>query len=160
MNRSSKRIESKTKGTANNYLWSFSKNDDGTVRIYNRLSGTAAYISKDADDQTVMVGNDYDWTLIEVTTDTGNKGIAIVAGNGSSGWYSNPDAWTQVLTKPYTWGASVWTFENTGIEVPTAIEEVAITDNNTGNIYDLSGRRIEAPTQGIYIVDGQKVVIK
>ena len=160
MNRSSKRIESKTKGTANNYLWSFSKNDDGTVRIYNRLSETAAYISKDADDQTVMVGNDYDWTLIEVTTDTGNKGIAIVAGNGSSGWYSNPDAWTQVLTKPYTWGASVWTFENTGIEVPTAIEEVAITDNNTGNIYDLSGRRIETPTQGIYIVDGQKVVIK
>ena len=96
---------------------------------------------------------------MKVTTDTGNKGIAIVAGNGSSGWYSNPDAWTQVLTKPYTWGASVWTFENSGIDVPTAIEEIAV-NVATDDIYDLSGRRITNPEKGIYVVNGNKVLIR
>ena len=31
---------------------------------------------------------------------------------------------------------------------------------NTGYIYDLSGRRVVAPTKGLYIVNGKKVIIK
>ena len=160
MNRSTKRVEPKSKNTSDNYLWSFDKNDDGSVRIYNKLSGTAAYISKESDDQPLMVGNDYDWDLIEVTTDTGNKGIAIVAANGTSGWYTNPDAWNYILTKPYTWGASAWTLEKSGIEVPTAIEEVMDDSTKIKGIYDLQGRKVENPTNGLYIVDGKKMLIK
>ena len=51
-----------------------------------------------------------------------------------------------------------------GGQVPTGIDDVkAILEdansNNTG-IYDLSGRRVDNPTKGIYIINGKKVIIK
>jgi hypothetical protein len=33
-------------------------------------------------------------------------------------------------------------------------------EQNAGNIYDIQGRKIEAPSKGIYIVNGKKVVLK
>jgi hypothetical protein len=107
-----------------------------------------------------MVGRDYNWTLKETTTDQGNKGIGIVCGNGSSGWYINPSAWNYVLTKPYTWGGSVWTFEKSDKEVETGIEEVTGESANAGTIYDLQGRKVENPSNGIYIINGKKVLVK
>jgi hypothetical protein len=97
--------------------------------------------------------------LKEATTDTGNKGIAIIGGNGSSAWYTNPSSWQYILTKPYTWGASVWSFEKSNIEIETAIEEVE-TDGGMEGIYDLQGRKVENPTKGLYIVDGKKMLLK
>jgi hypothetical protein len=108
----------------------------------------------------VLVGKEYDWTLKETTTDTGNKGIAIVSGNGDSAWYINPTSWGYVLTKPYTWGGSVWTFEKSNVKVETGIGEVKAENGNVKGIYDLQGRKVENPTQGIYIVDGEKVFVK
>ena len=107
-----------------------------------------------------MVGKEYNWTLIETTTDQGNKGIGIVSGNGSSAWYVNPSAWNYVLTKPYTWGGSVWTLEKSNVQVETSITEVKTEDGNVKGIYDLAGRRVENPTTGIYIVDGVKTLVK
>ena len=167
MNRSTKKIEPKTKSTADNYLWSFTKNVDGTVRIYNKANGEAAYINSAADDQTLYVGKDYDWTLVETTTDQGNKGIGIVSSNGSSAWYINPSAWSYVLTKPYTWGGSVWTLEKSNVQVETSVTEVkgeptvdASQSGNVKGIYDLAGRQVENPTTGIYIIDGVKTLVK
>lgn len=160
LNRSTKKVEPKSKGTADNYLWSFTKNADGTVRIYNKANGEAAYISSAADDQTVMVGKEYDWTLVETTTDQGNKGIGIVSSNGSSAWYINPSAWNYVLTKPYTWGGSVWTLEKSNVQVETGITEVKGKSGNVKGIYDLAGRQVENPTTGIYIIDGVKTLVK
>ena len=160
LNRSSKKIEPKAKGTADDFLWSFTKNVDGTVRIYNKANGEAAYINSAADDQTVMVGKEYDWTLVETTTDQGNKGIGIVSSNGSSAWYINPSAWNYVLTKPYTWGGSVWTLEKSNVQVETSISEVKTEDGKVKGIFDLSGRQVENPTAGIYIVNGKKLFIK
>ena len=161
LNTSNKQIGVKNnKGTSDIYLWSFSKNSDGTVCIYNKANGEAAYIGTDADDQTLMVGKEYNWTLIETTTDQGNKGIGIVSGNGSSAWYVNPSAWNYVLTKPYTWGGSVWTFEKSNVQVETGITEVEGENAEVKGIFDLSGRRVENPTTGIYIVNGKKVLVK
>ena len=157
---SNNRVEPKAKGSTDNFLWSFTKNSDGTVNIYNKANGQPAYIAGDAADQTLKVGKEYAWTLKETTTDTGNKGIAIVAGNGEHGWYTNPDAWGYVLTKPYTWGASVWTLEKSAVEVETGISEVKGESGEVKGILDLSGRRVENPTTGIYIVNGKKVIIK
>lgn len=159
-NTGTKRIDTKTKGRTDNFLWSFVKNNDGTVYIYNKSNGQAAYISSDADDQTLKVGKEYVWTLKETTTDTGNKGVAIVAGNGSSGWYTNPDAWNYVLTKPYTWGASVWTFEKSDVEVETGISDVKTENGNWNVIYDLTGRKVKKPTKGIYIINGNKMLLR
>ncbi|MBO7194402.1 MAG: family 20 glycosylhydrolase [Bacteroidaceae bacterium] len=160
LNRSTRKVEPKSKGTADDFLWSFTKNVDGTVRIYNKANGEAAYINSAADDQTVYVGQDYDWALVETTTDQGNKGIGIVSANGSSAWYINPSAWSYVLTKPYTWGGSVWTFEKSNVQIETGITEVKDESGNVKGIFDLSGRRVENPTAGIYIVDGNKVLVK
>lgn len=159
-NSSNKKVEPEIKGTGDNFLWSFVKNNDGTVYIYNKANGKSAYIANNADDQTVMVGRDYAWTLKETTTDTGNKGIAIVSANGSSAWYINPNAWNYVLTKPYTWGGSVWNLEKSTVEIETGIEDVTSEAVVATGIYDLQGRRVETPTRGIYIIDGEKVSIK
>ena len=160
LNRSTKKVEPKAKGTDDNFLWSFVKNADGTIRIYNKANGEAAYVNSAADDQTVFVGKEYDWTLKETTTDQGNKGIGIVSANGSSAWYINPTAWGYVLTKPYTWGGSVWTFEKSNVQVETSIEEVKGESREVKGIFDLSGRRVENPAKGIYIIDGKKVLVK
>ena len=154
------RVEPKAKGTTDNFLWSFTKNSDGTVNIYSKANGQAAYIAGDALDQTVKVGKEYAWTLKETTTDTGNKGIAIVAGDGEHGWYTNPDAWSYVLTKPYTWGASVWTLEKSTVEVETGISEVETENGKGKTIYDPAGRSVDNPTKGIYIINGKKVLVK
>ncbi|MBQ8257694.1 MAG: family 20 glycosylhydrolase [Bacteroidaceae bacterium] len=149
------------KGTADKFLWSFIKNADGTIYIYNKSNGKGAYISSNAADQTLMVGKEYAWTLIETTTDTGNKGIAIVAGDGEHGWYTNPNAWNYVLTKPYTWGASVWTLEKSGIDVPTSIIEIESDAKAENTIYDLRGNRLSRIiTPGIYIINGKKTFVK
>jgi hypothetical protein len=86
--------------------------------------------------------------------------VCIIDGSGSFSWYTNPDVWNYVLMKPF-WGACTWEFVNSGIEVPTGIDEV-ITENENAKdeIYDLSGRRVSKPTSGIYIVNGEKRVIK
>ena len=160
LNTSNSQVEPKAKGTGDNYLWSIVKNNDGTVYIYNKANGKSAYINSNADDQKVYVGRDYVWTLVETTTDQGNKGIGIVSGNGSSAWYINPDAWGYVLTKPYTWGGSVWTFEKSNIQVETGIEEVCENNTDSNVIYDLNGRQVENPTKGIYVINGNKILVK
>ena len=161
LNTSNKQIGVRgSKGTGDIFLWSFTKNTDGTVCIYNKANGEAAYIGTDADDQTLMVGEEYNWTLIETTTDQGNKGIGIVSGNGSSAWYVNPSAWNYVLTKPYTWGGSVWTLEKSNVQVETNITEVKGENEKVKAVFDLAGRKVENPTAGIYIVDGKKIFVK
>ena len=43
---------------------------------------------------------------------------------------------------------------------PTAIEEVKGENGNVKTIYDLQGRKVVNPKEGLYIVDGKKVFIK
>lgn len=54
-----------------------------------------------------------------------------------------------------------FSFGDDDMETPLAIEEVALPENIVGQpIYDLQGRRVKNPSQGIYIVNGKKYVIK
>ena len=48
---------------------------------------------------------------------------------------------------------------NLGDKELTAINGV-ITESAPKAIYDLSGRRVENPTTGLYIVNGKKVLVK
>lgn len=43
---------------------------------------------------------------------------------------------------------------------PTAINGIATDVENSGNIYDLAGRKISKPTKGIYIQNGKKYLVK
>jgi hypothetical protein len=150
---------SSSKNESDNYLWRIKKNTDGTVFIYSKKTQTAAYLTSNAVDQKVKVGKDYAWILEERSLD-GKTGVCIIDGSGSFSWYTNPDVWNYVLMKPF-WGACTWEFVNSGIEVPTGIDEVK-TENGERKteIYDLSGRRVTAPAKGVYIVDGKKQIVR
>ena len=43
---------------------------------------------------------------------------------------------------------------------PTGIGETLRYENESQNVYDLQGRRVDQPTKGLYIVNGRKIVIK
>ncbi len=160
LNASTKNVEPKTSGTTDNYLWAFKKNADGTVSIFNKSGlGRATYVGSSAADQVVKSGSNYNWTLMEVTTDQNHTGIAIVDKSGQYSWYTNPSAFANVILKPYNWGASIWTLERQDIEVPTGIHGVA-ADGEPTQYYDLSGRRVQQPERGIYVTDRHTKVLK
>lgn len=161
-NSTSKRVEPKTHSTADNFLWSIRKTNNGRVYLYNKASGTAAYIASDVADQTVKVGQEYAWKLEEMTVDTGNTGICIIGSEGVTSWYTNPDAWNYVLTKPF-WGGCIWSFEKAGVSVPTSIENIenGTASGNNDVLYDLQGRKVYSTDKSIYITgDGKKIYLK
>ena len=64
-----------------------------------------------------------------------------------------------------------WTPDPSGVKGLTVTFDddeatgIAIIENGnlnilTGKIYDISGREVQKPTRGIYIIDGKKVMIK
>lgn len=149
---------SSSKSEDDTYLWRIKKNTDGTVFIYSKKTQTAAYLTSNAVDQKVKVGKDYAWTLEERSLD-GKTGVCIIDGSGSFSWYTNPDVWNYVLTKPF-WGACTWEFQESGIEVPTSINDIQKTNDSDNTVYDLSGRKVATQTtSGVYIV-GDRIIIK
>lgn len=54
-------------------------------------------------------------------------------------------------------GSKEWTIVN---GTDTGIDEVKGENGNVKAIYDLTGRKVEIPTKGIYIIDGKKVFVK
>lgn len=111
-------------------------------------------------------------------------GEAIEGGKLGSGWPSGPEAaWALEDSKTITWtgdGTStvgfltgieddfmgapyvskiVFTLEEPAPEPPTGVSTIKVTPEK-GAWYDLNGRRVTQPTKGIYIKDGNKVVIK
>ena len=45
-------------------------------------------------------------------------------------------------------------------EEATGIKTIATDSRNNGQIYDLSGRKVQKPTRGIYIQNGRKLIVK
>ncbi len=146
------------------FYWSIVKRADGTIYVYNKATGTAAYVSQNAVDQTVKLGDAKAglsrWALVPVTTDTGTEGVALIAEGGENAWYTNPSAFNTVLLKPSSWGASAWILERTEKVVPTAIRAISAEEDADAPYYDLSGRRVSEPKRGVYIHGHRKVTIK
>ena len=159
-NNSSKTVvHQASRGTGDNFLWSVVKRPDGTVYLYNKATGTAAYPASEAEETTIKVGDNYAWTLEERTND-GKTGICIINSTGAYSWYINPDvvAWPGVIFKPINWGASTWEFEKSNVQVETGVSTIS-KDSNAGVVYDLYGRRVGRLTQpGVYICDGNKIL--
>lgn len=45
------------------------------------------------------------------------------------------------------------------VAAPTAIDGISVDGQNGQDVYDLQGRKVEHPTKGLYIVNGQKVLM-
>ena len=150
-------IAPRTKGEGDSFLWQFVKKGD-KVSIISKLTGKPAYIDTEADGTNLKTGSPYEWGLNEYTCDEGKTGIQIITANGEFSWYTNPGAWkNNVILKPKTYGASIWTFEvsnvATGVHATTAPAIVPTS------YYDLQGRRVSQPTHGVYVTNtGHKVI--
>ena len=153
---SSKTVHQKSKGKGDHYLWSVVKLPGGAIYLYNKATGTAAYPASYSGERAIKLGEEYAWTLEERTLD-GKTGICIIDANGANSWYTNPDAWSYILLKPF-WGACTWEFQISDIEVPVGIDP-ASKEHTEGLTYDLYGRKVGRLTQpGVYIRDGRKVL--
>lgn len=150
-------IAPRTKGEGDSFLWQFVKKGD-KVSIISKLTGKPAYIDTEADGTNLKTGSPYEWGLNEYTCDEGKTGIQIITANGEFSWYTNPNAWkNNVILKPKTYGAAIWTFEvsnvATGVHATTAPAIVPTS------YYDLQGRRVSQPTHGVYVTNtGHKVI--
>lgn len=151
-------IAPRTKGEGDSFLWQFVKKGD-KVSIISKLTGKPAYIDTEADGTNLKTGSPYEWGLNEYTCDEGKTGIQIITANGELSWYTNPGAWkNNVILKPKTYGAAIWTFEvsnvATGVHATTAPAMVPTS------YYDLQGRRVNQPTHGVYVTNTGRKVIK
>lgn len=151
-------IAPRTKGEGDSFLWQFVKKGD-KVSIISKLTGKPAYIDTEAEGTNLKTGSPYEWGLNEYTCDEGKTGIQIITANGEFSWYTNPNAWkNNVILKPKTYGAAIWTFEvsnvATGVHATTAPAMVPTS------YYDLQGRRVNQPTHGVYVTNTGRKVIK
>lgn len=151
-------IAPRTKGEGDSFLWQFVKKGD-KVSIISKLTGKPAYIDTEADGTNLKTGSPYEWGLNQYTCDEGKTGIQIITANGEFSWYTNPNAWkNNVILKPKTYGASIWTFEvsnvATGVHATTAPATVPTS------YYDLQGRRVSQPSHGVYVTNTGRKVIK
>lgn len=151
-------IAPRTKGEGDSFLWQFVKKGD-KVSIISKLTGKPAYIDTEAEGTNLKVGSPYEWGLNEYTCDEGKTGIQIITANGEFSWYTNPGAWkNNVILKPKTYGAAIWTFEvsnvATGVHATTAPAIVPTS------YYDLQGRRVSQPSHGVYVTNTGRKVIK
>lgn len=151
-------IAPRTKGEGDSFLWQFVKKGD-KVSIISKLTGKPAYIDTEAEGTNLKTGSPYEWGLNQYTCDEGKTGIQIITANGELSWYTNPGAWkNNVILKPKTYGASIWTFEvsnvATGVHATTAPAIVPTS------YYDLQGRRVSQPSHGVYVTNTGRKVIK
>ena len=151
-------IAPRTKGEGDSFLWQFVKKGD-KVSIISKLTGKPAYTDTEADGTNLKTGSPYEWGLNEYTCDEGKTGIQIITANGEFSWYTNPNAWkNNVILKPKTYGAAIWTFEvsnvATGVHAATAPAIVPTS------YYDLQGRRVSQPSHGVYVTNTGRKVIK
>lgn len=151
-------IAPRAKGEGDSFLWQFVKKGD-KVSIISKLTGKPAYIDTEAEGTNLKTGSPYEWGLNEYTCDEGKTGIQIITANGEFSWYTNPNAWkNNVILKPKTYGAAIWTFEvsnvATGVHAATAPAIVPTS------YYDLQGRRVSQPSHGVYVTNTGRKVIK
>lgn len=151
-------IAPRTKGEGDSFLWQFVKKGD-KVSIISKLTGKPAYIDTEAEGTNLKTGSPYEWGLNQYTCDEGKTGIQIITANGELSWYTNPGPWkNNIILKPKTWGAAIWTFEvsnvATGVHATTAPAIVPTS------YYDLQGRRVSQPSHGVYVTNTGRKVIK
>lgn len=151
-------IAPRTKGEGDSFLWQFVKKGD-KVSIISKLTGKPAYIDTEAEGTNLKVGSPYEWGLNEYTCDEGKTGIQIITANGEFSWYTNPNAWkNNVILKPKTYGAAIWTFEVSN--VATGVHATTAPAIMPTSYYDLQGRRVSQPSHGVYVTNTGRKVIK
>lgn len=145
--------------TDDNFLWCIEKVGNGKVKIYNKATKKAAYVTAIAQDKNILLGTYTKATEFTLGYNETAEASGVIIGDGTYSWYTNPNAFSTYLPmKPIAWGGSMWNFEKT-TEEATGIDTIVTNEATTPLwYYELNGRRIIQPERGIFITnDGQKV---
>ena len=131
--------------------YSFAITGDVDAIENNLFAGTVAaeYITEDAYVLSAPGGDD---TKLGLYTAAFNQSGNTAFKNNSHKAYLPKDVLTTVAQN-----SNGFTFD---FEGTTAIEDVNVEEAEINAIYDLQGRKVENPTKGIYIINGNKVIIK
>ena len=99
---------------------------------------------------------------VAVPAGTTSDGNMYVLNNGSQGvgFYKLASGKTLGVGKAYLIYTGSLAREFFSLDETTGIEDINRETITNNRYYDLQGRRVENPTNGIYIVNGKKVVIK
>lgn len=149
-------------------LWYIKKNNDGTLKIFNKKTQKQAYVLSSGDGQSLRAdfsgSGITDWTLEEHRNNDTRTGLLIKEPSDQFSWYTN-DNTDKVTTKDKRQNQAIWYLIKTNIKVEdtstgiSAPEEVS-EENQDRIYYDVSGRRAyHLQKNKIYISNDKKKMI-
>jgi hypothetical protein len=125
---------------------------------HNNNSGTLAVYNATYCDWSINPGSVADRYYLVSKRANGSDGSLIVMASGSFDAWSGSEGYS-------TNYSNLFCIDAVGSE--TGIDEVKTENGTNGRrksnvkaIYDLQGRKVDAPTKGIYIIDGIKTLVK
>ena len=150
--------------------------NDGTTPVTLTIDGTAGNVelARGRAQLTSTVGNVSLVGNFQLFRVNGTEGYAAFRANGQLAWLSNSGT-TVGSFRAYLSGLTAEQAAQVFVDGTTGIDNVNVNVNPNPNpnannaqpstlhaqpYYDLSGRRVEHPTKGVYIVNGKKVVIR
>ena len=134
----------------NNYLFYFRAGSaKGKYTIYNCATEKSVTI----DSKNYLMVNKDTEAPVEYTITATEDGKSFVISAEAGNWYTNTHTTINEALK------STYRFQQVGC--PTEIEDIVVNKPVNCDIYfDLTGRRVDNPTSGIYIHNGKKVLVK
>lgn len=156
----------KTTGTTMTAYKPYLLYNAGTADVTLSISGVAGNVelARDRAELTVTKDNVGFVGNFRQFRASGSEGYAAFRSNGQLAWLSNSGT-TVGSFRAYLDGLTVAQAAQLFIGGTTSIENIDIPSGTSRPAdapvyYDLSGRRVEHPTKGLYIVNGKKVVVK
>lgn len=141
---------------------------EGSVNCTPSIANNAATARWDYDNEN----KHYGFYLVDNVNGNSVQGIdeqgfysAMTSKDAASGWYMNISAAPQgysvhLYSNPADQQAGIFTFEIDPASI-SGISSVAPAESSSASvIYDLQGRRLNAPARGINIINGRKVFIR
>lgn len=149
-----------------NYQWMFEAGaEEGTWYIMNVATGT--YLGAPSSVSEIFGMSKTPAPYIVISKGGAKVNIRSTVDGSDANWNINQKGWTSnkvvfgALTVDKDANQSRWYIKeadsyNTGI----GVVEDEMGRPVVQGVFDLTGRRVNAPTKGLYIIDGQKVLIK
>ena len=144
--------------------WKLQTRADGSFNLVNRADGV--FISPASANNTALYGRGTEpeagWTLLPASTE---GYYAIVSGNAQINQTKSNQQY-----QLFNWGGGTNTAD-TGCQfcftlvereelIPEGLHGIGISSTQPAAYYDLSGRRVARPAQGVYITQGRKVLMR
>ena len=148
---------SEAANTTDKKRWMFEST--GVSHHYYIKNKGGLYINDIAENGTSCSGTSQETALVFKANYLDNGAVYFTTHDDTVYLTMDPNSYTIIgstsLLNASTWGV------RTVVQNNTAIEEIECENGEAnGEIYDLTGRKVENPTKGMYIVGGKKVFIK